>query len=231
MSTRLASFKGPSTPTASPVQRRQPSSSAPSTPARLSESTHHRKLRSLLQELRAATQTWDDLVLIDGLKAGKSLVDARTELDNALASAPDRLPRKRLIGPKLEFMDQRILELDSVLKKLQKQFRKMTAVMENLEVLVIDAHKTKGCQWVEQEPLWTTWSLDKFATTIPEILIPYHRALERHTAIVNMLRSHSVSFEQSRHAISEWAEQSWLEECDWQAKWEDLCSVEVDRWD
>lgn len=75
---RLASFKGPSTPTSSPVQAKQPATSSPS---RLIESTYHRKVRTLLQELRAVTETWDDIVLIDGLKAAKSLVDARTDLE------------------------------------------------------------------------------------------------------------------------------------------------------
>jgi hypothetical protein len=73
---RLASFRGPSTPSASPVQSKQPSS-----PSRITESTYHRKLRTLLQELRSITQTWDDLVLVDGLKAATNLVDTRTDLE------------------------------------------------------------------------------------------------------------------------------------------------------
>ncbi|KAE9394987.1 hypothetical protein BT96DRAFT_966813 [Gymnopus androsaceus JB14] len=221
MSSRLASFKGPSTPTSSPVQQRK-TSSAPPSPAKAIESTYHRKLRTLLQELRASTETWDDLVLDDGLKAAKSLVDTRTELDNALLRAPNRLPRTHLVGPKLEYMEKRINELDNVLLKLQKQFRKMNAIVENLEALVVEAHKNKGWQWVEQEPLWTTWSLEKFASSIPEILKPYHRALDSHVTL--------VSFEESRDAITKWAEQPWLEEYGWEAKWEDLCSVEIDRW-
>lgn len=82
MSSRLASFKGPSTPTSSPVQQRK-ASTAPPSPAKAIESTYHRKLRTLLQELRTATETWDALVLDDGLTAAKSLVDTRTELECA----------------------------------------------------------------------------------------------------------------------------------------------------
>jgi hypothetical protein len=75
---RLASFHGPSTPSPSPVQHKPKSS--PASPSRLTESTYHRKTRTLLQELRSITQTWDDLMLVDGLKAAKSLVDTRTDL-------------------------------------------------------------------------------------------------------------------------------------------------------
>ncbi|KAJ4488434.1 hypothetical protein J3R30DRAFT_938266 [Lentinula aciculospora] len=229
MSSRLASFKGPSTPTSSPVQQRQ-ASSTPSSPARVTESTYHRKLRTLLHELQSITEIWDDLVLIDGLKAAKSLVDLRTELDNTLALVPHRLPRTRIIGPKLAAMDQRISELDTVLIKLRKQFRKINNIVENLDVLVIEAHKNKGWPWVEKEPLWTTWSLEKFASSVPEILIPYHRALDEHITLVNILRNHSASFDASRDAISKWAAQPWLEEHGWDARWEDLCFVEIDRW-
>jgi hypothetical protein len=37
---------------------------------------------------------------------------------NVLALLPDRLPRSRLIGPKLGLMEKRIAELDIVVEKL-----------------------------------------------------------------------------------------------------------------
>ena len=88
MSGRLASFKGPSTPNASPVKQPKSSGKAPASPARPTESTYHRKVRTLLQELRTVTENWDDIVLVDGLKAAKSLVDARTELEYASHFSP-----------------------------------------------------------------------------------------------------------------------------------------------
>lgn len=79
MSARLASFRGPSTPSSSPVKTPQ----SPRSPraARPTESSYHRKLRASLQELRATCWTWDDLVRKDGLKAVRELVDARTDLE------------------------------------------------------------------------------------------------------------------------------------------------------
>ncbi|KAF8831671.1 hypothetical protein HHX47_DHR1000719 [Lentinula edodes] len=220
MSSRLASFKGPSTPTSSPVQQRQANSSAPPSPARIVESTYHRKLRTLLQELRSTTETWDDIVLIDGLKAAKSLVDTRTELDlDETGDIPHLIVNVKML----------------MMYAQQKQFRKMNTIVESLDALVIEAHKNKGWQWVEKEPLWTTWPLEKFGSgyvvsRVPEILVPYHRALSGHIALVNILKSHSISFDESRDAILKWAEQPWLEEHGWDAGWEDLCSVEIDRW-
>ncbi|KAJ7349253.1 hypothetical protein DFH08DRAFT_864947 [Mycena albidolilacea] len=226
---RLASFKGPSTPSSSPVAKQQPKS--PGSPSRPIESTYHRKTRTALQELRAITETWDDLVLIDGLKAARSLVDARTDLDNALELVPDGQPRTRLVGPRLALMEKRIAELDAVNAKLRKQFRRMNAVVDGLEALLVEAHKTKGWAWVSEEALWVTWSLEKFASAIPSLLTPYHRSLDTHLALVDILRSHSVSFEDARDALAKWAEQPWLEDDGWESVWEDLCAAEVERWD
>ena len=80
MSGRFASFRGPSTPTTSPA-RQVPHQNTPASPSRSAESTYHRKTRSILQDVRTVTENWDDIVLVDGLKAAKSLVDARTDLE------------------------------------------------------------------------------------------------------------------------------------------------------
>ncbi|KAJ6547101.1 hypothetical protein B0H19DRAFT_253191 [Mycena capillaripes] len=128
-------------------------------------------------------------------------------------------------------MEKRIAELDAVTAKLRKQFRRMNAAIDGLDTLLIEAHKAKGWHWVSEEPLWVTWSLEKFVSSIPNLLIPYHRSLDTHLELVDILRSHSVSFEDARDALAKWAEQSWLEDDGWEAVWEDLCAVEVERWD
>ncbi|KIJ60636.1 hypothetical protein HYDPIDRAFT_138856 [Hydnomerulius pinastri MD-312] len=231
MNKRLASFNGPSTPTSSPVsQPKQPV--IPASPSRASESTFHRKLRALLQELRSISQTWDDIVLLDGLKAARTLVDTRTELDNTLSLLPPNgLPRTEIIGPKLTIMDKCISQLDAVVGKLQKQLRRMAAVVDSLEALYHEAQQTKGPKWCQEEALWVSWPLEKFVVSLTDITTPYHRSLALITDIISRLRSHSVTFEASRDAISQWVEQPYLEEEGWDAKWEDLFAVEIDRWD
>lgn len=117
-----------------------------------------------------------------------------------------------------------------------------------MELVLFEAHRAKGWQWVEEEPLWTSWSLHKFGmganhprwvtlsdplppvTKIPQIARAYHRSYHMHSEIVETLRPHSVSFETSRQGINLWVAQPHLEETGWDAEWEDLCQVEVDRW-
>ncbi|KAJ3533296.1 hypothetical protein NMY22_g7387 [Coprinellus aureogranulatus] len=229
MSSRLASFRGPSTPTKAPAKFQ--ATQSPASPSRQIESTFHRKARTILLDLRGHTETWDDLVLHDGLKNLKLLVDSRTDLDNTLAALPDRRPRDYLVGPKLRVMESCIANLDLVIQKLDKQFKKMNREVENLEALLVEAEKVKGSKWVMEEPLWCTWSLGKFVTSIPAILIPYHRSLHLHRQLLDSVRSHSTPFEKAKEAVAKWAEQPYLVDDGWNNKWEALCDVEVERWD
>lgn len=121
----------------------------------------------------------------------------------------------------------------------------MNAIIDSLEGLLFEAHKVKGWQFV-QEPLWLSWSLERFGmnvhtstcgsllafvvTTIPDILTPYHRSLVMHEELVQVLRSHETTFEVSRQALAEWAAQPYIEDHSWEAQWEDLCAAEIDRW-
>lgn len=159
MSGRLASFKGPSTPLSpdsSPSGKKKSSNNRgsiagnrggnltpPASPGRELESTFHRKIRALLLETRSICRLWSDIVLHDGLKAAKTLVDTRTELEcvsasillnclpfrmsnrisvecsNALAALPPgESPKYRIAGPKLRIMDKQVRDLDNVLTKL-----------------------------------------------------------------------------------------------------------------
>lgn len=147
---------------------------------------------------------------------------------NALAVTP--VPRVPLVGPKLAIMDKSLGDLDAVLEKLHKQFRRMATVMDSLETLLIEAHKSKGSAWAQEEPLWVTWSLEKFVTRITELLVPYHRSLHQHVQLVDTLRSHNVFFQDSKTAITQWIDQVHLLEQGWSAKWEDICIAEVDKW-
>ena len=118
--------------------------------------------------------------------------------------------------------------------------------MDSLEALVSEAHKAKGWAWVQSEPLWCTWTLEKFgtftntqicfsltrckATRMPDLLPPYHRSLYLHAELVNSLRSHSITFEESKSILAKWDSQPHLEADEWVQEWEDLCEVEVDKW-
>ena len=123
----------------------------------------------------------------------------------------------------------------------------MNMIVDSLEGVIFEAHKAKGWQFV-QEPLWLSWSLERFGTSmpilacpglpnsdsavteIPHILTPYHRSLVMHEELVQVLRSHETTFDTSRQALAKWTAQPCLEEHSWEAQWEDLCAAEIDRW-
>lgn len=160
-------------------------------------------------------------------------------------------------------MERDIKDLDAVVDKLvrglvllqrspnlpsaqKRQFQRMNVIVDNLEGVYFDAYKVKGWQFV-QEPLWLSWSLERFGmsvtifacrgsfashtvTALSDVLAPYHRSLEMHVELVQVLRSHDATFEASRQALAQWAAQPYLEDHSWEAQWEDLCTAEIDRW-
>lgn len=67
-------------------------------------------------------------------------------------------------------------------------------------------------------------------TKLPYILKPYRRSLEMHLDLVEQLRPHDVTFDESRHIIGLWQAQPHLAQGGWDVIWEDICTVEVDRW-
>lgn len=46
------------------------------------ETTVHKRLRQILLEIRNATRQWDELTKIEGFKAAKEIVDARTLIES-----------------------------------------------------------------------------------------------------------------------------------------------------
>ena len=53
----------------------------------------------------------------------------------------------------------------------------MAKIIRTLETLLTEVHKTKGWKYVE-EPLWVTWSLEKFGTSSPAPPPPLMLVLE-----------------------------------------------------
>lgn len=80
---RLASLSTPNTrrDRSSPSPSPAPRSSTPVFTAREQETTHHRMLRLVLLEIKSLFRTWEEVVGMDGMKAGKGVVDEGTTLE------------------------------------------------------------------------------------------------------------------------------------------------------
>lgn len=175
-------------------------------------------------DFRLAVTTWHELVSVDGLKAAKTLIDTRTDLDNTLTTYG--LPMKPLVAEKLEIMDSKIRDLDVVLSKLGNQLHKMSTGLDNMELLINEAHRTKGWNWVASEPLWCTWPMDKFYRALLELIPTFIHSLGERREITDILRPHNISFERSREALQSWSTLG-MERWD---ELDDLFSVEIDGW-
>ena len=84
--------------------------------------------------------------------------------------------------------------------------------------------------------LWSLWGDRRLSgahilvTKLPYILKPYRRSLEMHIELLEQLRPHDVTFDESRQIIAQWQAQPHLAQGGWDIIWEDICAVEVDRW-
>ena len=102
---------------------------------------------------------------------------------NELALIPaGKQPTYPIVLEKLRFMESCIEELHEVVRRLvrdshpsfppsisssvsqDKLFLKMVKIIRGLETLLHEVHKTKGWKFVD-EPLWVTWSLEKFGVS------------------------------------------------------------------
>lgn len=81
-------------------------------------------------------------------------------------------------------MDKQIRDLDGVLAKLvclrpfnplrtlpsdpvnqRNLLERLNLGVDKMELVLSEAHRAKGWQWVEEEPLWTSWSLNRFGAS------------------------------------------------------------------
>lgn len=42
----------------------------------------------------------------------------------------------------------------------------MVMIIDGMESILVDAHQAKGWVWVSEEPLWMTWSLERFGKLV-----------------------------------------------------------------
>ena len=123
------------------------------------------------------------------------------------------------------------------------QLNKMIASVENIELLLNEAHLNKGWSWVITEPLWCTWPMEKFCEfyypfpfeayfinfidkEILHFLPILAQSLEEKKSLLDVVRSHDASFEKSRECLQNWSNVDL-------AHWEELdglFSVEIEGW-
>ncbi|BEI94866.1 uncharacterized protein CcaverHIS019_0704470 [Cutaneotrichosporon cavernicola] len=201
--------------------RASPSPSpAPVSPRPASETSNHRYLRLVLSEIKNVLSTWDDILLQDGLKAGKGCIDEATEMDNILTieDGPER-PR---IGPHLEALGEARSGLRATLSKLDKLLLKLSKLIEQAETLLLEAYSK------QQGPMWLTWTLEDFVDSIPPLLSSHNGELVELTKISSILLDPSTKFEAARAALERWRDlgkggERWCAA----REWEEMVDLEI----
>lgn len=135
----------------------------------------------------------------------------------------------------------------------------MSALVESLEELYVQAINdfhdlpaaTSAPTLDPNSPLYpyTTWSLSRFATLLPQLVLPYYaRSLVWHQSTARRLASSQLKWEDARALLGAWKDANYWErdveqgkgkvvcvdgvvlECGWSNELEDICAVEIYGW-
>ncbi|SAM82433.1 uncharacterized protein UBRO_04551 [Ustilago bromivora] len=138
--------------------------------------------------------------------------------------------------------------LTTVLDRLTKALNKLTTASDSLRSLLEEATQRKGLEFAFQEPLWATWSLDRFIERTSELASQYcvstqHLQLLVPTLIHSGEPPASASSRNSegaaerrskerRGAYEAWISLPYIETRGSQSLlgFESICEVEVGRW-
>ncbi|ORX34224.1 hypothetical protein BD324DRAFT_637164 [Kockovaella imperatae] len=196
------------------------------TPSRQAETSHHRFLKLLLDEVKKLCSTWEDIMLVDGLKAGKGCVDQATEMDNILL-APLGSERPS-IAEHLEMFYESQRAMDGVLRKLDRLIIKLSALIDQADKLFFEAHRTMGWQFVLEQPMWFSWTFETFVDSLSPLLSNHHTQLAHLRVLSNQITDPQTSFENAKLALEQWRDLA-KGGSRWQSvrDWEELMDLEM----
>ncbi|SNX83816.1 uncharacterized protein MEPE_02524 [Melanopsichium pennsylvanicum] len=137
--------------------------------------------------------------------------------------------------------------LTTVLERLKKALNKLTLASESLGALLEEAAQRKGLEFAFQEPLWATWSLDRFVERTMDLTSQYRVSTQHLELLVpTLVKSGESPTPTSRHsggaeerrskerraAYEAWIGLPYLETRGSQSLigLEGLCEVEIGRW-
>ncbi|WVN85632.1 uncharacterized protein L203_100781 [Cryptococcus depauperatus CBS 7841] len=225
MASRLASLtpskdnhaRGSSSPSLSP---------ATVSPSKQSETTHHRMLKLVVKEVQNTIKTWDELIILDGFKAAKGCVDESTEMDNIL-ELEDRLEREE-IGSHLAALYRHRAVLQATMRKLDANLDKLTQLADQAEKILFGAYQRESDEFVFDEPLWTTWTLEHFINSIASLISSHTQHLSQLSILASRILDPETTFKDAKVTLESWRDLSSGGDR-WESvrEWEELMEIEM----
>ncbi|RSH92617.1 hypothetical protein EHS25_008062 [Saitozyma podzolica] len=172
-------------------------------------------LKLVITEIKSTVRTWDELVAVDGIKAVKGIVDEGTTME-----------RKTPLTPHLDALYAHRSALQAVLTKLQKALNKLAMLVDQAEKVYFEAYRV---QWPGlNEPLWVTWTLERFVDSIPPLLSMHDSHLTTLRNLSSTIASPQTSFDNAKLALERWRDLSIGGER-WEGvrEWEDIVGLEM----
>lgn len=171
-------------------------------------------------------KTWDEVVLVDGLKAGKGCIDEATEMDNIIQM--EETEARPSVLKHYTKLQQNRAALDGVLVKLDKLLLKLNMLIDQAEKIYFEAFTKLGWEFVAEEPLWLTWTLQYFINSLPRLFTVHNQHLATLTGLAEELKSSETSFDDARLTLEAWRDFGYGgERYHLVREWEELVEIET----
>ncbi|PWN50717.1 hypothetical protein IE53DRAFT_81487 [Violaceomyces palustris] len=81
--------------------------------------------------------------------------------------------KERMLAESLARIERAEEGLDEVESRLNRHLNKMTSTSESVNSLLLEAAKSKGPEFCFLQPMWGTWPMDRFVSTLSRITSQY----------------------------------------------------------
>lgn len=144
------------------------------------EGTHHRKLRTILQDFLKEATAWEEEHTMDGIRWATQASQAWDDIYAARGTAEDTdLERSERIIPLLLQLEEARSFLTKNISRLERHAQRMQTLVYTAHALLNDtasAHAAKAFH----EPMWGTWSMARFVRAM-ECLYTQYALATTHT--------------------------------------------------
>lgn len=137
------------------------------------EGTHHRKLRTILQDFLKEATAWEEEHTIDGIRWATQASQAWDDIRAAQGRAEDTdLDRSERIIPLLLQLEEARAFLIKTLSRLERHAQRMQTLVDSAHALLNDTASAHAAR-AFHEPMWGTWSMARFVRAMSCLYTQY----------------------------------------------------------
>ncbi|ORY75391.1 hypothetical protein BCR35DRAFT_353684 [Leucosporidium creatinivorum] len=148
-----------------------------------SETSYHKRLRSILLDHKKCRKEWNELVIRGCLARTRAAIELWSDIENGLKVVNSKkggqssAVRAGYLFAQSARLSEQLATINAVVSSLTDLVATMSQLAERAEALTVEAAKTRGTVFAFRDPLWVTWPLARFADGLQDQTTPYLHSL------------------------------------------------------